>query len=128
MDSASPEIEHVDRAFFDHHFDQRTKLLYVRAMTLKNFSEALFRVSVCLNNSVVTTHSHETRYLNVESVQDSWTPLFRFVALQKPMKNNAFGVTPLQRSALDAFVDAVAIYIGSLTMSELDEEEEDGLM
>ena len=101
----------------------------MRALTLKTFSEALFRVSICLNHSV-TSNSHDdmTRSLNVDSVQDLWIPLFRFVALQKPMKNNAFGVTPLQRSALDAFVDAVAIYIGSLTMSELDEEEEDGLM
>eukprot|EP00938_MAST-03A_sp_MAST-3A-sp1_P001500 g1500.t1 len=125
LDSATPEIEHVDRAFFDHHFDQRTKLLYVRALTLKTFSEALFRVSICLNHSV-TSNSHDdmTRSLNVDSVQDLWIPLFRFVALQKPMKNNAFGVTSHQRNSLDAFVNVVAIYIGSLTMSELDEEEE----
>ena len=33
--------------------------------------------------------------------------------------------TSHQRNSLDAFVNVVAIYIGSLTMSELDEEEEE---
>ena len=108
FDSATPEIEHVDRSFFDHHFDRRTKLSYVRAMTSKDFAEALFRLSVCLNK-----HDHDTSSMNVDSFQDSWTPLFRFVALQNPIQNNAFVLTALQQSALNAFLDQVAFHIGS---------------
>jgi len=110
FDSATPEIERVDSTYFDRH----TKLLYMRSMTSKDFSEALFRISLLLRSILIrqSEEEYKTGSLIVNLIKDLWTPLFEFVAPQKPCEDTRV-LSSLQRSALNKFKDAAAHQISS---------------
>jgi hypothetical protein len=112
FDSATPEIERVDPSFYDDHFDRRTKLVYMRSLTCKNFSEALFRISLSLKRHQTTRRreSYHTESMIVELIQDLWIPLFEFLAPQKPCEGTRV-LSSLQRSALNKFKDEAAKHI-----------------
>ena len=102
----------LNPSFYDDHFDRRTKLVYMRSLTCKNFSEALFRISLSLKSHQTTRRreSYHTESMIVELIQDLWIPLFEFLAPQKPCEGTRV-LSSLQRSALNKFKDEAAKHI-----------------
>lgn len=87
----------------------------MRSLTRKNFSEALFRISLSLRARETTRKSYDTNSFIVELIQDLWISLFEFIAPQKPCEETRV-LTSLQRSALNKFKDTAVHYISRLKL------------